>query len=131
MEQEGFFSTPRRYVPATLSEIDDLLGSMILGAPTFKDRTGYFPNKNVDSEFLQLTDGLEVVRKKLGEDRYVKMIDIAARAKALFLDDQEDKNGKTDQGRDLLFELEDLLNEARRRRVEAKLPDDEGRVTGD
>lgn len=119
------------YIPSTLSEIYDTLGSMILGAPTFIDRLGDFPNRNIDSEFNKLTQGFALVRKKLGEERYARLMDLAARAKALFAADQQDTNGKTDEGRALLFEIEDEIQAARRRRVNAKLPDDEGKITGD
>ena len=125
------YFNPKPYIPASLSEIYDLLGSMILRAPTFKDRLGDFPERNIESEFHELTEGLGVVRKKLGEERYAALIDLAARAKALFADDQDNTNGKTDQGRALLFEIEDVLQDARRSRVKAKLPDDDGEITGD
>lgn len=122
---------PSIYIPASLSEIYDLLGSMMLWAPTFVDESGRFPNRNVDSRFHQLLEGFAVVRKKLGEERYAQLLDLAARAKALFTDDPEDANGKTDEGRALLFEMEDVLRDVRSKRVAAKLKDDEGEVTGD
>ena len=119
------------YIPASLSEIYDQLGSMILFAPTFIDKTGVFPERNVETEFETLVQGFGLVRKKLGEDRYATLFELAVRAKALFADDQENTNGKTDQGRALLFDIEDLLNEVRKRRVQAMQPDDDGEVTGD
>ncbi|OYY73073.1 hypothetical protein [Sphingomonas sp. 28-63-12] len=119
------------YIPVSLSEIYDTLGSMILGAPTFVDRLGDFPDRNIDSEFNKLTQGFGLVRKKLGEERYARLMDLAARAKDLFAADQEDMNGKTDEGRALLFEIEDEIQDARRLRVKAKLPDDEDEITGD
>ena len=125
------YRNPKPYIPASLSEINDMLGSMILGAPTFIDKTGVFAERNVNSEFDKFTQALDIVRKKLGEDRYAKLVDLAARAKALFVADQDNTNGKTAQGRELLFEIEDVLRDARRRRVKARLPDDEGKVTGD
>lgn len=93
------------YIPASLSDIYDTLGSMMLGALTFIDRMGDFPNRNIDSEFNKLTQGFGLVRKKLGEERCAQLIDLAARAKAVFAADQEDTNGNTDQGRALLLEL--------------------------
>jgi hypothetical protein len=125
------FFDPKPYVPASLSEVSDLLGSMVLDAPTFIDRLGVFPDRNIDSEFSTLTEGFGIVRKKLGEDRYGQLMDLAGRAKALFAADQDDDNGKTDDGRALLFEMEDVLRDVRNRRVQAKHPDDEGEVTGD
>lgn len=130
MSSEPYFK-PIRYVPASLSEINDLLGSMILGAPTFIDKTMVFPERNIDTQFAQLNEGFELVRKKLGEQHYAALIDLATRAKALFAADQDDTNGKTDQGRALLYEIEDILSEVRRSRVKAKLPDMDGEITGD
>lgn len=118
------------YIPASLSEIYDLLGSMFLGAPTFIDESGVFPERNIDSEFHALTEGAQKVRKKLGEEGYAQLIDLAEQAKALFADDPNDANGKTDQGRSLLYEIEKLIQAARLRRAAAK-KDDEGEVTGD
>ena len=131
MSGPNSYFNPKPYIPASLSEINDLLGSMILDAPTFVDRLGDFPDWNIDSMFHMLSDGLGVVRKKLGEERYAALIDLAVRAKALFAADQDDTNGKTDEGRALLFEMEDVLKDVRTRRVQAKLPDDEGEITGD
>jgi len=125
------YYNPNPYIPQTLSEIYDLLGSMWLGAPTFVDETGHFPDQNIETTFHQLIEGFGVVRKKLGEERYAKLIDLAARMKALFEADPEDANGKSDEGRKLLSEIEDLINEVRSRRVKARLKDDEGEVTGD
>ncbi|WP_375398403.1 hypothetical protein [uncultured Sphingomonas sp.] len=55
---------------------------------------------------------------------------MAARAKALFAADQDDTNGKTDEGHALLLEIEGVLRDARRSRVKAKLPDDDGEISG-
>jgi len=130
MSRSNPYFNPKPYIPASLSEIYDQLGSMILHAPTFIDKTLVFPDRNIDSEFGTLVAGFGVVRKKLGEGRYATLIDLAARASALFPADQDDTNGKTDEGRALLFEIEDLLRDARRSRVKAKLRDDEGEITG-
>lgn len=104
---------------------------MMLGAPKFIDETGVFWYRDINSTFFQLTESFGIVRKKLGEERYAALMDLAVRAKALFAADPDDTNGKTEEGYKLLYEIEDLVQEARRKRVEAKLPDDEGRVTGD
>jgi hypothetical protein len=56
------------YIPQTISELMDKLGSMMLDAPIFKDRAGYFLQKSIDIEFYALNEGLLAVRKKLGEE---------------------------------------------------------------
>ncbi|MDN4631979.1 MAG: hypothetical protein EOO77_12045 [Oxalobacteraceae bacterium] len=131
MTRPNPYFNPKPYIPASLSEINDQLGSMILHAPTFIDRTLVFPDRNIHSEFDTLVGGFDVVRKKLGEERYSLLIDLAARAKAFFAADQDDTNGKTDEGRVLLVEIEEVLRDARRSRVKAKLPDDDGDISGD
>lgn len=54
-----------------------------------------------------------------------------ARAKLLFAAGQNDDNGKTDEGRELLCQMQDKLREVRRGRVKAQRSDDDGEVTGD
>lgn len=125
------YHNPNPYIPQSLSEIWDLLGSMWLSAPTFLDKLGDFPERNIDSEFHILVESFGIVRKKLGEERYARLVDLAGRAKALFAADPEDKTGDSDAGRRLLSEIEELVQEVRAGRVAKKLKDDEGEVTGD
>ena len=122
---------PAPYIPASLSEIHDQLMTMIGGAPRFIDERGVFPEQNIDSEFFVLTEGFGIVRKKLGEDRYAAAIDLAARAKALFAADPDEDNGKTMEGIGLIYEMMDVVQSTRKRRVATKQADDEGEVTGD
>ncbi|MCP3732971.1 hypothetical protein M9978_21375 [Sphingomonas sp. MG17] len=119
------------YIPATLSEIQDYLAGTLGGAPKFIDDTGAFPDKNIDTEFNVLVAAFDTIRGKLGEKRYVKLIDLSARTKALFEADPNDDNGKTLEGCKLIWEMEDIIQDARQRRVDAKLQDDEGEITGD
>jgi hypothetical protein len=111
--------------------VKDLVMAMVLEAPTFIDNLGYIPKRSLDTRFEQLVSGIDRARKNLGEERYARLQDLAARAKALFVADQEDTNGKTDEGRELLFQMEDILAAVRRRRVVSNLPDPNGEVTGD
>ncbi|RZI56812.1 MAG: hypothetical protein EOP94_04060 [Zymomonas sp.] len=122
---------PKPYIPATLSEIDDFLMGTIGYAPTFIDETGIFPDRTIDSEFEHLAAGFELVREKVGEERYTRMCELAVRAKALFAEDPEDTNGKTSEGIKLVYEITNVLNEVRHQRVRDRLPDHEGEVTGD
>lgn len=103
---------------------------MLLWAPTF-DKGGDYPEYSVESEFHALTEGFGKVRKKVGEERYAQLMDLAAQAKALFAADPDDDNGKTDQGRALLYAIEEIIQASRSHRVATKLKDDEGEVTGD
>ncbi len=128
---EIFYPNLQPYIPASLSEIYDFLASLLGGAPTFVDDTGFYPDQNIDTEFAVLIAAFDKVRKKLGEDRYTKLIELAALAKALFAADPNNDNGKTGQGYKVLHEIEDIIQDARKRRVKAKLKDDEGEVTGD
>ncbi len=125
------YDNPEPYIPASLSEIYDLLASLVGGAPTFVDESGMFPERNIDSRFYQLLEGFGKVRAKLGEARYAALVDLAARAKALFADDPADDNGKTGEGIALLYAIEDIIQSARARRVKAKRRDEDGDISGD
>lgn len=125
------FRNPRPYIPQSLSEIYDFLSYFIGNAPTMKDRSGHFPEDNIDTQFDTLVKSFGVVREKLGEERYARLVDLAARTKALYLEDPDDTNGKTMEGIKLVWEMEEVIQDARKRRVQAKLPDDDGEVTGD
>ncbi len=105
------------YIPQSLSEIYDLPGSLWLSAPTFVDTSGAFPDDNIDSRFRALTESFGVVRSKVGEDRYARLVDLAARAKLLFAADPGDENGKSDEGRGLLSEIEEIIQSVRAKRA--------------
>jgi hypothetical protein len=123
------YRNPEPYIPASLSEIYDMLASLVGGAPTFVDYD--FPDRNIDTCFYQLTESFGRVRAKVGEERYAALMDLAARAKALFAADPADDNGKTGQGIALLYEIEAIIQAARARRVKAKLTDEDGEISGD
>ena len=99
----------RPYIPQTLGELMDHLGSMMLGAPAFKDKTGYFPQMNIDTEFFAFNEGLLTCRKKLGEDRYATLKNLSDKMRTLFEADPEDKTGETQAGREIIHEMEDIL----------------------
>lgn len=99
------------YIPQTIDEIWDYLGGTMLNSPTFVDPTGYFPERNIDTEFFALKGGFHVVRKQLGEERFERLMGLTDRMKAHFLADPEDKTGESEAGRKLIFEMEDVLRE--------------------
>ncbi len=105
----------RPYIPQSIGELMDKLGAMMLGAPSFKDKTGYFPQMNIDTQFLALNEGLLAIRKKLGEERYAALKTLSDKMRALFEADPEDKTGDTQAGREIIHEMEDILRSAAKR----------------
>lgn len=104
------------YIPQTVGELMDQLGSMVLGAPTFKDKTGYFRQMNIDTEFIALNEGLQAIRKKLGEERYATLRALSDKMRPLFEADPEDKTGEAQAGREIIYEMEDILTSAAKQR---------------
>lgn len=117
------------YIPATLSEIYDLLGSMRLESPTF--RNSMMPLQDLETTFYELVESFALVRKKTGEERYARLLDLAARMRVEFEGDQEETNGGTARGLALLTEIEGIIQDVRNRRSKARLKDDDGEVSGD
>lgn len=102
---------PRRpyqpYIPQTTGEIMDHLGMMMLKSPTFKD--DFFIEQTIDTVFFSLNEGLKVVRKKLGEERYAALLSLSDRMRTHFEADPEDKTEDGLAGRALIHEMEDIL----------------------
>jgi hypothetical protein len=101
------------HIAQTIGELNDKLGWMMLNAPTFQDRTGYFPDRSIDSAFLGLTESLANLRGKLGEERYTAMRDMSDRMRAHFEADPEDKTEDGIAGRQIIYEMELMLRRKR------------------
>lgn len=121
----------RLYIPEQLSEIQDMIIGMTGDAPRFDEVTFFGYPKTIDNEFGRLSIGLMAVKDKLGDDRYLKTVELANVAKALFLADPNSTNGKTDEGLDQLMAIYDVLEEVRGERYHAGILDFEGLLTGD
>jgi len=94
----------------------DMLGGMMILSPTFRDITGYFPGRNIDNTFYELNEGLRLLQPKLGEDLYLKLRGMSDQMRAHFEADPEDQTGDSLKGRDISFEMTDLLKQSRRKR---------------
>jgi hypothetical protein len=103
------FPPYKPYVPKGVSEIIDYLGMMMLDSPTFADKTGYFPSRNLEIAFNELNEGLLLIRPKLGEQRYLKLKEMSDRMRVHFEADPEKKTGDTLKGREIIHKMEDLL----------------------
>ena len=105
----------RPYVPQSVGELLDYLAYMMLSSPRFKDKTGYFPQDNIDTAFFGLNEGLLVVRNELGEERYAALSAMSEKMRALFKSDPDDKTGDTRAGHMLINEMEDILTDVAKR----------------
>lgn len=105
----------KSYVPRTIGALKDKLASMMFSAPTFRDRSGYFPQMNIDTEFYSLNEGLKCVRDEIGEKRYQECVALSDRMRAHFEADPEDKTHDSIAGRELIHEIENLLTTHRRK----------------
>jgi len=83
----------------------------MLKSPTFVDRTGYFPGKNLETTFYELNEALRLISGELGEDRYLKLIEMSARMRAHFEADPEDKTDDSLKGREIIREMGTLLRQ--------------------
>ncbi len=99
----------RPYIPSNIDDLLDLVGSMMLSSPTFVDRTGYFPERNIETVFGALREGFQIAREELGEECYQKLVELSNRMRAYFEADPEQKTGDTLKGRELILDMEDLI----------------------
>jgi hypothetical protein len=101
-----------KYIPQDLSELLAYLSHMMLASPTFKDKTGFLQREDINTTFFSLNEGLLVVRKKLGEERYTTLRALSDKMRALFEADPDDTNGDTHAGRMLINEMKIILKGA-------------------
>ncbi|BAK66255.1 hypothetical protein SLG_15800 [Sphingobium sp. SYK-6] len=111
------YRSDKPYIPQGVSEIWDFLGAMMLSAPTFKDKTGYFPDRNIETEFFALNEGLKSIRKKVGEENYQALVALSDKMRAHFEADPEGKTGDGIRGRDCITEMEEILKASARRKA--------------
>src|SRR5215813_9420104 len=105
----------RMYVPGNVGEVLDQLSHMLLRAPKFEDKMGYFPHRNLGYVFKQLIGELNNIRQELGEARYGKLLLMSDRIRASFEADPDDKSGETLEGCKIINQMEDILRQVRRK----------------
>jgi hypothetical protein len=100
-------------VPENVSDLLDVLNSMLLNAPKYTDKTGYLPFLNLDYSFRELNEGLAFNRRKLGEERYRTLLRKSDEARALFEADPDKTTGETTKGRGIICEMIEILRPPR------------------
>jgi hypothetical protein len=105
------------YIPQGIGETLDMLGFMMLAAPTFVDDSGYFPDRNIDTTFYALNEGLQLIRKRLGDEKYATLVDMSAQMKAHFKADPLDETADGLAGRELILEMIDILKGRKKKDV--------------
>jgi hypothetical protein len=103
------------YVPENVGEIMELLEMMLFKSPKFVDETGYFPHANIDTVFRELNEGLQVVRGKLGEERYLRLSEMSERMRAHFEADRQNRTDETLKGRAIIREMMDIVKPSARK----------------
>ena len=108
-------ATYQSYIPRGAREIRDYLGMMMLSSPTFVDRTGHFPGMGVETVFYALNESLRLIRRQLGEERYLTLVEMSDRMRAHFEADPEDKTEDALKGREIIDDMRDLLKRGARK----------------
>ena len=96
-------------MPKGISEILDHLAFIMIKSPKFEDDSGYFPEQSIDTVYYSLNEGLKLIRKKLGEERFLKLMEMSDRMRAHFEADPEDVTEDGLAGRAIIDEMENIL----------------------
>lgn len=99
----------KQYVPQDVSELYDMMAMMVMASPTFK--SDYFAEQTLETVFAAFVEGLAVAADELGAQRYQSLIELTAKARALFESDPWEKTGAAREGQRILWDMEDLLRE--------------------
>lgn len=105
------------YIPQSVGDVVDQLGSMMLSAPKFKSRLPWNFEEDIDTNFHQLNEGLKVVRRQIGDETYARLVEMSDRMRAHFEADPDDKTEDGIKGRELIDEMTEILRASRRRKA--------------
>lgn len=105
----------KMHAPRDIQEILVLLSWILLKAPRFIEKIGYFQSMSIEYVFSRLKEGLANVRKTLGEEHYQELARMSDKIRALFEADPEDKTGETLEGCKIIHQMEDILRQARQK----------------
>jgi hypothetical protein len=94
------------YVPKSVSELNDLLGFMIVRSPLFEDIA--FPGQPHDG-VLSIDRGATDSSAKDRRERFQGLSKLAQRVRTRFEADPTDDNGETRAGRKLIYEMKAVL----------------------
>ncbi len=103
------------YIPKNLREVTDKLKTMMISSPRFENITGYFPGRNIDTTFYELNEGLQLIREKIDEEIYLKLREMSDKMRAYFEADPEDKTDDSIKGREVIYDMIEILKNFRRR----------------
>jgi hypothetical protein len=96
---------PYRYVPATISEVHDQLGAMVIAIPNLIDSIS---DDGVPGAFRDLQEGLDLIRKRIGEALHLELSEMARVAETHFAADE------MKAGYFLLQDMAELLTKRRK-----------------
>jgi hypothetical protein len=105
----------KMHVPQDIQEILVLLSWILLKSPRFIQKGRYLQPVSVEYVFSRLKEGLSNVRETLGEERYRELTRMSDEMYAHFKADPENTTGETRKGRDIIYEMEDILKQVRRK----------------
>ena len=109
------------YIPQSVGDVVDQLSSKMLSAPKFKSRLPWAFEENIDTNFYELNEGLKIIRSKLGDETYARLVEMSDRMRPHFEADPEDRTEDGLKGRELIDEMTDILRASRRRKAPRKM----------
>jgi hypothetical protein len=109
----------RLYIPKSFGDLLENLNAILLCSPKFVDPTGgYEPWRSLEARFYTFNEGIRDLRSQLGEECYEKLAAMSDRIRACFQADPDETTGETRKGKDLVYDMEDLIK-ARRAEMQA------------
>jgi hypothetical protein len=101
----------RPHIDKSLGELLDTMTFMLLRSPKFRDQSGYFPEMNLDNSFYGLNESLRRLQPQpqLGDELYAKLAGMSDQMRAYFEADPDQTTGETRKGKDLVYDMEELI----------------------
>lgn len=88
------------YIPSTVSEVKDRIGAMVLCMPEYVDDIS---KNGVDGAYSELEHSLSLIRSKLGDTKYEKLLEMSRKSQQFFAED------KLKEGSFMLQDMHELI----------------------
>jgi hypothetical protein len=99
----------RPHIDISLGELLDTMTFMLLSSPKFQDDSGYLRGMSLETSFYGLNESLRRLQPQLGEALYAKLTAMSDQMRAYFEADPEQTTGETRKGKDLVYDMEELI----------------------
>ena len=96
------------HIAESFGDLLEIMSYMLIFSPKFNNDI-FCRGRDIETSFYVLNESLSIMRTKLGEGLYHRLIEMSDQMRACFEADPERVTGETRRGKNLVLEAEELI----------------------